>query len=198
MNELIPVEEALERATKLNVFTPTGLDLPDELTEVDVLCIATQLGVTDSAVGWGRADLMLYIKKQYPYAYKEMWCNLFPEHSYGTLYNDMRTAIQYTTQERYRWCIEDGLSYGHCQKAGHLPDEQREDALTMARDNGWNVRQLEAYVIHGQLLPTAQQSSRDRLYGQCDEWLSTLDDERDADLIQNAYVIYKFLDWLEE
>lgn len=198
MNDIIPTEQALERATALNLLTPTGLTLPDEpLSELDTYCLGVQLSTTETAVGWGRGDLALYIKLHYPDRYYFIWRDVFPGRALETLHNDSRTASLYTTEERYRYCVEDGLSFGHCQKAGHLPNDQREDALLMARDNGWNVRQLEAYIYNGHTLPPIATPSRDVKYmrDKVNEWIDAVVEDED----HKAYsaIVCMFLDWLE-
>jgi hypothetical protein len=200
MTELMTTEQALERAQKLNVITPTGLNLPERMEYIDYYCIATQLTVTQIAIGWGRADLAHRIKCDFPnnYEYRKVWTHIWPKIEWDTLENDARTAPRYSQEERYRWTVEDGLYYGHCQKASHLdPIDYREDVLRMARDLNWNVRQLENYIATGNpsklgKLPPSRDAPplRERVGG----WLDTLNE---SDRGYAEYYVNLFVSYLE-
>jgi hypothetical protein len=198
MNELMTTEKLLARAQKLNVITPTGLNLPDKMEPIDYMCIGVQLTMTHVAIGWGRADLAYRIKCDFPQSYKNVWRNIWPKMDFDTLENDARTAPRYSQEERYRWTVEDGLYYGHCQKASHLdPIDWREDVLRMARDLGWSVRQLENFITTGnpdkpaKLLPSRDAPPiRERVGG----WLDTLNE---SDRGYAEYYVKLFVDWLE-
>ena len=150
MNELMPLEAALAKAQGMDVFDTVGLTLPEKLEPIEYYCVGQQVQVLDNSVGWWRADLALRIKTDFTDSYKEVWRQFLPRYEWYTLENDARTAMRYTLAERWRWTVEDGLSYSHCQKASHLePPDYREDVLQQARDLGWNVRQLENYIATG-------------------------------------------------
>lgn len=201
MNELMTVDEALAHAQRLNVITPTGLQLPEHMKPVDYYAIGIQLTMAEVAAGWGRADLAARIKLDFPDSFRNLWREIWPLLSVGTLENDVLTACHYGNEERYRWTVEDGLSYGHCQKAGHLEIDYREDVLRMARDNGWSVRQLENYIITGSpdrgALPAPSRDVRK----QYETWVETVPLDYIVWNVQERelaeYYVEKFIDYIE-
>ena len=199
MTELLPLQEALARAQELNVFDTVRLTLPEYLEPIEYYCVGQQVQVLDNSVGWWRADLALRIKTDFPDNYKEVWRQFLPRYEWYTLENDARTAMRYTPEERWRWTVEDGLSYSHLQKASHLdPPEYREDVLQQARDLEWTVRQLENYLATGSpnrdALPPP---SRDVQYvrEKWRDWLTTITDMGDHS--RAVHYTSLFLDWLE-
>lgn len=196
MNELLPLEQALARAQNMDAFTAVGLSLPDYLEPVDYYCLGVTIEVTDTGIGWARADLALRIKTDFPTNYRELWRQFLPRYDFSSLDNDARTASRYTPQERYQWTIEDGLSYSHCAKASHLePVDYREDVLRQARDLGWSVRDLENYIATGHTnrgaLPAPSRDVRKRV----GEWLESLPNDETREYARSFVIQY--LDWLE-
>jgi hypothetical protein len=145
LNEIIPVEQALERARKMNAITPYGLELPERIAPIDYYCIGLLVQVAEDSSGWGRADLALRIKQDFPQNYIEGWKEAIPKYDRYTLENDARTASRYTVAERERW-MESGLSYSHCRIVSHLSEDERRYLLERCVTEEWKVWRLEKHL----------------------------------------------------
>lgn len=200
MNELIPIEKALQRAQAMNVFTPTGLLLPDTLTSLDYYCIVIQLSMLNQTVGWGRADLALRIKEDFPDDYEQRWgqlANMLGK-VYGTIVNDAATAARYTVAEREHW-MEAGLTYSHCRIAGSQEKRRCIAALTDAVEGGWSVSQLQRALFGTNQIELPVKSptlSRDEIVTRYKTWIETFDSPVEREHAE--FYVSRFIEYIAE
>lgn len=192
----MPVNEALEHAQRMQVFTHTGLQLPAELTQVDYYCIGVQLKMLGDSTGYARADLAYRLKVDFPDSYRDKWAELATMLGKvpPTIANDALVGEKYSHAQRQEW-MDEGLSYSHIRIAANVePDERRDYLLRMCVLEGWSVHRLSA-EIWGAPTPPKLPPSRD-VRGRVGEWLETLADPTDRQYAE--YYVGLFIDWMEE
>jgi hypothetical protein len=194
MNELMTTEQALERAQKLNCFTPVGLELHNHHTREDYYAIAIQIKMLGDTAGYCRADLAYRIKVLYPNDYKERWAEL--ANLLGkvppTIANDALVGQKYSHEERRYW-MEAGVSYSAMRICAPIEPREARDMYLADCAQGLTVAGLckKLYGETTKLLPSRDAPPlRERVGG----WLDTLNE---SDRGYAEYYVKLFVDWLE-
>ena len=195
MTELMTTEQALERAQKLNCFTPVGLDIQTHLGAKDYYAIAIQIKMLGDTAGFARADLAYRLKTIYPNEYKQQWeelATLLGKMS-STLANDALVGQKYSHEERQYW-MDNGVSYSAMRICAPVEPRDARDDLLRECATGLTIAGLcqKLYGPSKRLPPPSRDAPpiRERVVG----WLETLNE---SDRGYAEYYVNLFVSYLE-
>jgi hypothetical protein len=189
MNELMKLPEG--------TITTYGLNFPQRIDDELIKAIAERLQLLGEAGGWGEADLVEALMRQYPADWKYRLDDLaeYLGRHPATLKLRWQTGRTFPTYEEREELYRQNITFEKCRmiSAYWISADQREGLLEQLR-SGMTVRDLEEELrrLRGQpMLPSRDAPPiRERVGG----WLDTLNE---SDRGYAEYYVKLFVDWLE-
>lgn len=122
-------------------LSPTGLELPEGLSEEEWIGIGGKLLSLERSVMWWIGDWWAYGEHRYGARTRLAAEGAFGGYSFQTLRDAGWVARSFETSRR-----RDVVSWSHHREVSSLPVEEQEQALDAAEAGGWSQKDLRAAV----------------------------------------------------